>query len=168
MRDVALEAYDRYGAIDVLFSGYRGWSLYPVQFFESSIRHFLLFVPPELYAVRQTIMNTAEEAVNTAEAWHARYLAPYGDGGAPWYADIGLGPAENTPESSDGGGWVSFDPPREQCLTALMARSQPVPRLTVGSPVRPLMLQPGDSFKIVRGTAIVRSRAASHRRGARS
>jgi L-ascorbate metabolism protein UlaG (beta-lactamase superfamily) len=157
--DVALQAYERHGAIDVLFSGYRGWSLYPVQFFGSSVRHYLLFVPPELYSVRQTIMSTADDAVNTAEAWHARYLAPYADGGAPWYAEVGLGPGESAADA-----WLSFDPPREHCVTALSARSQPVPGLTVGSAVRPLLLEPGDAFTLVRGTAVVKP--AERRRGA--
>ena len=146
--NVAAEAFDRYGPIDVLFSGYRGWSLYPIQYFESSVRQYLLFVPPAQYAVRQTIMNSADEAVNTAEAWHAAYLAPYANGGAVWYSEIGLGPTEESPQSNDDKGWVYFDPPPEICLKAMSARSQPLPHITVGSPVKPLLLQSGQSFNL--------------------
>ncbi len=146
--DVAAEAFDRYGPIDVLFSGYRGWSLYPIQYFESSVRQYLLFVPPAQYAVRQTIMNSADEAVNTAEAWHATYLVPYANGGAVWYSEIGLGPTEESPQGNDDNGWVYFDPRPEICLKAVRARSQPVPHITVGSPVKPLVLRPGQSFNL--------------------
>lgn len=155
VEDVALEAFGRYGPIDVLFTGYRGWRLYPIQFFESSVRQYLLFVPPELYSVRQTIMNTLEGAVDTAEAWHARYLVPYGDGGAPWYAEIGLGPIDTHADADAGDDWMYFDPPPERCLDALRHRSQPLPGVTVGSPVRPLMLQTGESFTMVRDTPVV-------------
>jgi L-ascorbate metabolism protein UlaG (beta-lactamase superfamily) len=148
---VALEAFERFGPIDILFSGYRGWNLYPIQFFESSVRQYLLFVPPELYEVRQTIMNTVEDAVNTAEMWHAKYLAPYGDGGAPWYAELGLGPQILPEKSSSRRVWESFDPLPQRCLSALSARTEPIPGITVGSPVAALILRPGQGFRIQEG-----------------
>jgi hypothetical protein len=99
-------------------------------------------------------MNTAEGAVDTAEAWHARYLAPYGDGGAPWHAEIGLGTDQRRAADPDKE-WTHFDPALEACEQALLNRTQPLPGLTVGSPVRPLILRPGESFNIVRGGAII-------------
>ena len=90
-----LRRWRRWGAVDILFSGFRGWNLYPIQYFESSVRQYMLFVPPSLYGVRQSIMSSVDEAVDTAEAWHAQYLVPDADGGAPWFSDIGPG------ESSD-------------------------------------------------------------------
>ena len=115
VRDVALEAYRRFGSVDFLFSGYRGWRIYPIQLVESSVPAYALFVPPDLYAVRQSIMNDAAEAVDTAEHWHARYLVPYADGGAPWFWEIGLGPIL---DGSDGQAreWIHFDPMPERVL----------------------------------------------------
>ena len=155
VKDVALESFERYGPIDVLFSGYRGWSLYPVQYFESSVRQYLLFVPPELFRVRQSIMNTVDDAVDTAEAWHARYLVPYADGGAPWHAEMGLGPSLKGTGAESSEEWAYFDPAPEQCLTALSRRSAPIPGVIVGSPVRPLLLRPGQSIKMLRGEPVV-------------
>ena len=152
VRDVAHEAFRRWGAIDVLFAGYRGWYLYPIQYVWSSVSYYLLFVPPELYTVRQTIMNNTAEAVDTAEAWHARYLAPYANGGAPWYWANGLGPALNfdgtiLSENS------YFDPFPERCLEELRVRSAPSRDTLVGSFVSPLMLRPGESVQLINGKA---------------
>ena len=76
----------------LVFSGYRGWQLYPFQLLFSSVSRFLLFVPPSLWSTRQQLMNSVDDAIDVAEGWGARYLVPYADGGAPWYWDIGLGP----------------------------------------------------------------------------
>ncbi len=148
VRSVALESMRRWGGIDVLFTGYRGWSLYPIQYFESSVRQYLLFVPQYLYTVRQSIMNGVAEAVDTAEAWHANYLVPYGDGGAPWYAELGLGPDPRTCYGENHREWLHFDPLPERCLDELRARSSPIPGVVVGSPVRPLLLRPGQSVHL--------------------
>jgi L-ascorbate metabolism protein UlaG (beta-lactamase superfamily) len=152
VRNVAYEAYRRWGGIDVLFAGYRGWYLYPIQYVWSSVSHYLLFVPPELYTVRQAIMNNTAEAVDTAEAWHARYLAPYANGGAPWYWANGLGPALN----SDGtklNESLHFDPFPERCLEELRMRSAPSRDTLVGSLVSPLLLRPGESVQLINGEA---------------
>jgi L-ascorbate metabolism protein UlaG (beta-lactamase superfamily) len=158
-REVAREAFLQWGPIDVLFSGFRGWNLYPVQFFESSIRQYLLFVPEHLWGVRQSIMNSVDDAIDTAEAWHATFIVPYGDGGAPWYADIGLGPQfnENGPE----GEWEGFDSLPERVLKALSARAMPLPGIRAASSIRPLLLRPGDSFRL-RGRRIVIRRKAPY------
>jgi L-ascorbate metabolism protein UlaG (beta-lactamase superfamily) len=153
VRDVGLEARRRWGPIDVLFSGYRGWSLYPIQYFESSVRQYLLFVPQELYTVRQSIMNGAAEAADTAEAWGAQFLTPYGDGGAPWYADLGLGPDPRTAYRNGAPEWVHFDPLPERVAEELRARSSPAPGLVVASRVKPLLLRPGQSVEFRGGLA---------------
>ena len=151
VRDVALECFRKFGAIDVLFTGYRGWSLYPIQYFESSVRQYLFLVPQYLHTVRQSIMNNVSEAVDTAEAWHARFLVPYGDGGAPWYAEMGLGPDPLNPAANSE--WLHFDPPPERCLDEMRARTSPIPGVIVPSPVAPLLLRPGQSFELMEGTA---------------
>jgi len=146
VRDVAREAYLEWGSIDVLFSGYRGWQLYPVQFFESSVRQYLLFVPEESWGVRQSIMNTVDEAIDTAELWHASYIVPYGDGGAPWYGELGLGPQFNA-EGPVEDEWQGFDARPERVLQALAARTMPVPGIRASSPVKGLLMRPGDSLR---------------------
>jgi hypothetical protein len=155
VRDVALNAFRRWGPIDVLFAGYRGWSLYPIQYAASSVRAYLLLVPPELDMVRQSIMNTASEAVDTAEAWHAGYLVPYADGGAPWFWEGGLGPDLSTDGGRTPTEWPYFDPLPEACLEALRVRSAPTQDTLVGSPVRPLLLRPGQSIRMRDGIAQV-------------
>jgi hypothetical protein len=142
---IALEAYRRWGAIDVLFSGFRGWNLYPIQYFESSVRQYLLFVPPMLYGVRQSIMSNVDEAVDTAEAWHAQYLVPYADGGAPWFSDIGLGPKFGENGLDREGEWIGFDALPERCVEAVQKRSTPVPGVVAGSAVEAMLLRPGDA-----------------------
>jgi L-ascorbate metabolism protein UlaG (beta-lactamase superfamily) len=155
VRDVALEAYRRFGPIDFLFSGYRGWRNYPVQFVESSVRAYVLFVPPDLYPVRQSIMNDAGEAIDTAEYWHARYFVPYADGGAPWFWEIGLGPTldGSAGESEE---WAGFDPLPERVLHELCARSAPTPTAIAPSPVEGMLMRPGESVCVLDGLPQIR------------
>jgi hypothetical protein len=155
---VALEAYRRWGTIDALFSGFRGWNLYPIQYFESSVRQYLLFVPAALYGVRQCIMSSPDEAVDTAEAWHARHLVPYADGGAPWFSDVGLGPKFGPDGPSGAGEWTGFDALPERCLDAIQKRSTPVPGVNASSPVKALLLRPGDAVSFTKKEpAVVKS-----------
>ncbi|WP_328978472.1 MBL fold metallo-hydrolase [Streptomyces canus] len=154
VRDVALAAYRRWGPVDVVFGGYRGWHLYPIQYVWSSLRRFLLFVPPELYSVRQSIMNATSDAVDTAEAWHAHYLAPYGDGGAPWYWRAGLGPDLSRTDGGSRTSWF-FDPPPEQCVEELALRSAASAESPVESRVRPLVLRPGQSARMDAGNFVI-------------
>ena len=156
VRAVALEAFRRWGPIDALFTGYRGWSLYPIQYFESSVRQYLLFAPQFLYTVRQSIMNGIAEAVDTAEAWHANFVVPYGDGGAPWYSELGLGTNPGARE------WAHFDPPPEHVIHELQERTSPVPGVVAGSHVRPLLLRPGQSFRM-EGSEPVIAEIGGHR-----
>jgi hypothetical protein len=160
--NVALEAWRRWGAVDILFSGFRGWNLYPIQYFESSVRQYMLFVPPSLYGVRQSIMNSVDEAVDTAEAWHAHYLVPYADGGAPWFSDIGLGPQFGPSGVSHEGEWAGFDALPERCLDAVRKRATPVPGVEVASPVSAMLLRPGDAVSFARRQPAV-IRPESHR-----
>jgi hypothetical protein len=153
---VALTAYRQWGRIDVLFTGYRGWQLYPIQYVGCSVSRYLLFVPPELYTVRQSIMNTVSDAVDTAECWHARYLAPYADGGAPWFWERGLGPNLSLERAQGPKEWSFFDPFPERCLGELQVRSAPVPDTVLGSPVAPLLLRPGQSVQLVDGIARIK------------
>lgn len=150
-REVALEARRRLGPVDLVFSGYRGWLLYPVQFVFSSVARYLLFVPPALWGVRQHIMNTADEAVDVAEAWGARYLVPYADGGAPWYWERGLGPRLD----EDADEHPAFDPFPERVIQAARNRSEGGPSGVVSSPVDVLLLRPGDSVLDVAGRPVI-------------
>ncbi len=162
VRDVALRAYRTYGPIDALFTGYRGWNVYPIMYAESSVPEYLLFVPPDLYPARQSIMNSVSDAVDSAEIWHARYLAPYADGGAPWFWEIGLGPDLCLDEDKQPVEWAHFDPFPERALDALKVRSAPTPDIVVGSPVRGLLLRPGQSVE-KRGEELVVHEAVRHR-----
>jgi hypothetical protein len=156
--NVALEAWRRWGAVDIVFSGFRGWNLYPIQYFESSVRQYMLFVPPSLYGVRQSIMSGVDEAVDTAEAWHAQYLVPYADGGAPWFSDIGLGPKFGPSGVSHEGEWAGFDALPERCQEAVRKRSTPVPGVDAASPVNAMLLRPGDAVSFTRRkSALIRA-----------
>lgn len=81
-----------HGAVDVLFGGYRAWRLQPIRYLFSSVARYLLFVPEDLRTTWQQIMNDAEDLLATAQAWGAGCVVPYANGGAPWFARVGLGP----------------------------------------------------------------------------
>jgi len=55
VKQVAARARAEFGAVDVVFSGYRGWVTYPAQLLFSPVSRFLLFVPPWLWAARQQL-----------------------------------------------------------------------------------------------------------------
>lgn len=142
VRQTASECHARYGTIDVLFGGYRAFSLYPLQYVNSSVPHYLLFTPPALLGTRQQIMNDAHALLDKAERWHARYVVPYADGGAPWYWQLGLGPR------LDGHGHCPshhFDPRPQAVLEAAAARSENG-NSQVASPVQTLLTHPGESL----------------------
>ncbi len=142
VRSVATEAFERYGPVDVLFGGYRAWSLYPVQYALTSVPQFLVFTPPALWGTRQKIMNDAHALLDTAERWHARHVVPYADGGAPWYWRLGLGPRlDGTPGQTS----AHFDPYPEAVLRAAAARSSDGPQ-AIASAVTALLLRPGESL----------------------
>jgi L-ascorbate metabolism protein UlaG (beta-lactamase superfamily) len=154
VRNVALEAYRRFGPVDFLFSGYRGWRTYPIQLVKSSVPEFVLFVPPELDDVRQSLMSDASEAIDTAEHWHARYFVPYADGGAPWYWEIGLGPVLDSSHGQSGE-WAYFDPLPERVLHELRTRSAPTPTTIAASRVQGMLMRPGESISLVHGSPTI-------------
>jgi L-ascorbate metabolism protein UlaG (beta-lactamase superfamily) len=148
VRDLALRMRLRLGAVDVVFSGYRGWLTYPIQLLFSSVARFLLFVPPWLWGIRHQLMTTPSEAVDIAERWGARFLVPYADGGAPWHWAMGLGPnVEEVP-----GPFAAFDPHSERVRLAAERRSQSPDGEVLRSPVCPLLLRPNDSLCDIAGT----------------
>jgi L-ascorbate metabolism protein UlaG (beta-lactamase superfamily) len=143
VRSLATSAYERYGAIDVLFGGYRPWTLYPIQYLTSSVPQYLLYTPRSLWQSRQQIMNDEHALLDTAERWHARYVVPYANGGAPWYWQLGLGAVGDG--STQGGRSDHFDPLPEVVVRAAAQRSEDAAR-PLSSQVRPLVMRPGDSL----------------------
>ncbi|HEY3999154.1 MAG TPA: MBL fold metallo-hydrolase [Candidatus Xenobia bacterium] len=158
VQEVALEACRRYGPLDFLFTGYRGWSMYPIQLLKSSIARYLLFVPAPLWTVRQQLMTSVEEAVDLAERWQARFLVPYADGGAPWYWQRGLGPRlDQMPREH-----VGVDPFPDHVVRAAGQRCPEADGTTAASSTRPLLLRPGDSV-VWDGSGLERVRVDGHR-----
>ena len=142
VNDVGRDWVGREGPIDVLFSGYRAWDLYPAQLLFSSVSRFLLFVPPALWGTRQRLMNGVDDALDLAERWGARYLVPYADGGAPWYWDTGLGPRlDGTGQEN-----ATFDPFPERVVEAAARRGQTATGSFIPSPVHVLLVRPGESL----------------------
>ncbi len=89
---LAARARKRYGPLDVLFGGYRGFALHPVRYVFSSVSRYLPFVPAADWGRRQQIMCDAADLLDVGERWGAARIVPYAAGGAPWYWLRGLGP----------------------------------------------------------------------------
>jgi L-ascorbate metabolism protein UlaG (beta-lactamase superfamily) len=140
---VASEWRRNFGPIDVLFSGYRGWATYPVQFLFSSVSRYLLFVPPHLWSARLQLMNDTADAVDLAELWGARYLVPYGDGGAPWHWGIGLGPRLDGTGVED----PAFDPFPERVVLETTSRARFPNKIVAKSAVQALVIHAGESLR---------------------
>ena len=158
VKEVASRGRAHFGPVDIVFAGYRGWLTYPVQHLMSSVARFLLFVPPGLWNVRQKIMTDADDAIDVAERWGARFVAGYADGGAPWYWQVGLGPRldDEAPHELS-----PFDPYPEWLGVRARMRSQAPDGTPLSSPVRPLLLRPGDSLRNVT-TAPITIRIPGH------
>jgi hypothetical protein len=137
------------GPVDAVFCGYRGWKLYPAHFIFSSVAQYLFLAPPEAWRVRQHIMTAVDEAIDVAERWGARYLLPYGDGGAPWFWRIGLGPDLLDPSAEID----AFDPFPERVVDAAAHRSIAADRAVVETAVNVVVLRPGDSLRDLAGNA---------------
>jgi len=71
----------------------RGFSLCPLFLPFTSLDAMFVNVPLELLAVRQRLMNDADDLAAVAEIFGASQVVPYADGGAPWYWREGMGPA---------------------------------------------------------------------------
>jgi L-ascorbate metabolism protein UlaG (beta-lactamase superfamily) len=149
MLDAGLEARRRWGPVDMIFGGIRGFSLYPLFLPFTSLDAMFVNVPLDLIAVRQSLMNDADALLSVAEVMGASRVVPYADGGAPWYWREGMGPAypgypaypgerdaaagSAAPESEE----PESSPFPERLLEAVSRRSvRPVPT--------PLLLRPGD------------------------
>jgi L-ascorbate metabolism protein UlaG (beta-lactamase superfamily) len=115
---MAAAARDALGPLDVLFGGYRAWKVQPIRYLFSSVARYLLFVPPPARTQWQQIMNDADDLVQTAEAWGARAVVPYANGGTPWFERIGLGPREDESCPDD----PRVDPPFAAVERAFAAR----------------------------------------------
>lgn len=150
-RQMALQARRADGPVDVVFGGYRGWLTYPVQLLASSVARYFLFVPPDLWQCRMTMMATPDMALDIAERWGAKVLVPYADGGAPWYSRLGLGPSYEDPASEVPG----FDLFPERVLDASRQRSATGPGTAIGSPVSVVVLRPGQGLRCSEQTEVV-------------
>ena len=145
VRQLARQACRRFGAVDVVIGGYRGWSVYPIAYLFQSISRYLLFVPRDSWKVRQHIMNDADDLLDTAEAWHATWVVPYADGGAPWYWSLGLGPDLSACQSEAQNPHV--DPRPEVVRTAALNRSSDK-GVAIASPVRVCLLRPAQTLTL--------------------
>jgi L-ascorbate metabolism protein UlaG (beta-lactamase superfamily) len=142
IKTLAAEALERYGALDVLFGGFRGFALYPIQYLFSSVSRYLPFVPPSLWSVRQQMMCDANDLIDIAEIWQTQKIVPYSDGGAPWYWLRGLGPIlDNTSASIS-----AVDPTPQHLLDVAAGRSGTIQGGAIASPVRIELLNSGDSL----------------------
>jgi len=141
-RDVAARMYQERGPIDVVFCGYRGWLTFPAQLLFSSVARYFPFVPPGQWGVRQKLMSSIDDALEIAERWGARVLVPYGDGGAPWHWNLGLGPQLD----GDGEENPDFDPFPERVSAAAAYRTRDPSGQLVHSPVECALLRPCQSI----------------------
>jgi hypothetical protein len=142
VKAVAADALQRYGPLDVLFGGYRGFSLYPIQYCFSSVASYLTFVPESQWLVRQRMMCDAADLIDVGELWQTRLIIPYSDGGAPWYWQRGLGPV------LDGSGisLPAIDPIPEAVTQAAALRSGTAQGGIIASPVPVKILRPGEGL----------------------
>ena len=132
-----------FGPVDIVFSGYRGWVTYPAQLLGSSVARYVLFIPPEYWGSRMQLMNSIDDALDVAERWGARYLCPYGDGGAPWHWNYHLGPRLDGERMEIEG----FDPFPERVTHAAASRSVTAEGELIPSPTHVMLLRPGDSLR---------------------
>jgi L-ascorbate metabolism protein UlaG (beta-lactamase superfamily) len=142
IKRLAVEALERYGTIDTLFGGYRGFGLYPVQYLFSSVSRYLPFVPRNSWQVRQQMMCNVDDLIDVAEIWDAKRIIPYSDGGAPWYWMRGLGPCLDGSEVPI----MAVDPTPEYVRDVAGCRTGTRRDGLIASPVSICLLRPGDSL----------------------
>jgi L-ascorbate metabolism protein UlaG (beta-lactamase superfamily) len=133
--DTARREREEHGPVDVVCAGFRGWHTSPAELLGSSVGRYLLFVPPARWGEREDLMNDPAGAVATAEAFGARTLVPYADGGAPWFWELGLGPRLDD-ESAERPGFDLF--PARVVDAASAARSE----------VQVEILRPGETLDV--------------------
>jgi L-ascorbate metabolism protein UlaG (beta-lactamase superfamily) len=143
VKTLATRCRREFGSADIVFSGYRGWTTYPAQLLTSSVARYALFIPPDCWGARMQLMNSIDDALDVAERWGAKFLCPYGDGGAPWYWDYQLGPRLDSERTE----FKGFDPFPERVLHAAASRSQLSTGEQLASPTKVLLLRPGDSLR---------------------
>lgn len=150
MRAAALAARRERGPVDAVFTGARGFSLYPLMLPLTTLDVLFANVPLELVAAHQRLMHDSEGALDVAEAFGARFVVPYADGGAPWYWREGMGPSYAGYPSYEG--WraapsesreVAEADPFPERVAELAARRH--------SAVSALILRPGDALRLTRG-----------------
>lgn len=129
------------GAVDVLFTGIRGFKLKPLFFGFTTLDAFLVNVPLEDLTRPRHLMASPKEALDYGKRLGASHVVPCADGGAPWYWREGMGPkypgypgepvegASDLPENPDA------DPYPER-LQELTTRQSP----------KALLLRPGEAF----------------------
>lgn len=143
-RDLGIEAGDRVPRPDIVFAGYRGWRLYPIQHLLSSVARYLLFVPRSRWSGRIQLMNGFDEALDCAERWGAAQIVPYADGGAPWFWEMGLGPRLDDHASEIEG----YDPFPERIFNHAANRASTRGGDRLASPVEVRLLRPNDSILV--------------------
>lgn len=141
-KQLAVHAFATYGAVSVLFGGYRSFGLYPIQYLFSSVSRYLPFVPQSSWRVRQQLMCDADELMDLAERWNAECVVPYSDGGAPWYWMRGLGPCLDGSEPH----LMAIDPTPEFVCEVAGCRSGTRRDGLIASPVPVCLLRPGDAL----------------------
>lgn len=142
VKELAAVALDRYGALDTLFGGYRGFGLYPIQYLFSSVARYLPFVPEKSWQVRQKMMCDADDLIDVGEIWQTQRIVPYSDGGAPWFWLRGLGPCLDGSAAHI----MAVDPTPEYVATVAAQRSGTPKDGAISSPIQICLLQPGDSL----------------------
>jgi L-ascorbate metabolism protein UlaG (beta-lactamase superfamily) len=153
MQGVAVTARERWGKTDLVFGGMRGFSLCPLFLPFTSLDAMFVNAPLEVLAVKQRLMNDADDLLATAEVFGASQVVPYADGGAPWYWRESMGPSYE--------GYPSYDGERESPNADVEdPASAPFPerleeaamKRSGGKPlVESLLLRPGDLVRWSQG-----------------
>jgi hypothetical protein len=153
MSDVALEARRRWGPVDMVFSGMRGFSLAPILLPFTTLDAMFVNVPLDLVGVRQRLMHDAADVLQVAELFGARWAVPYADGGAPWYWREAMGPAYRGYPSYPGQVEAPGADVEDPKSAPFPERLEEAARLRYGDggPVEPLILRPGDLVRLAKG-----------------
>jgi len=141
----------RGGAVDLLFTGIRGFRIPPLFFAFSTLDPFLANAPLDDLARPQRLMADAREALRWGTLLGAKAVVPCADGGAPWYWREGMGPRY----PGYPGVPVEGASQREENPDA-----DPFPELLVSERARrghgpqALLLRPGEAVTLQRGRAL--------------
>lgn len=116
--DASIEAWSRSiravtGRVDALFANHRTWRLYPPQYLTTSVPQHLLWAPDEELDRPQQIMMSPSDLRTVSEVLGARHVIPYAMGGAPWFAELGLGY-----DHAKSSGPTAFDTPASDPMQA--------------------------------------------------